>query len=78
MMAMSRTALLLMALMLAAATAATAATALAATKTKAPRPDQVIAEAVYTSSDAIRRAKVRSLRVTYKADSAFKAPTFRR
>jgi ABC-type glycerol-3-phosphate transport system substrate-binding protein len=78
MMSMSRTALFMMALMLVAATAATAATALAAPKAKLPRPDQAVAEAIYSSSDALRRAKVRSLRVVYKAEAPFRVPSFRR
>ncbi len=74
MMSMSRTALFLMALMLAAATAATAATAFAGTGVKFPRPDQAVVEAITASSDAIQRAKIRTLTLRNKTTVAFKAP----
>ncbi|MCB1431498.1 MAG: hypothetical protein KDK75_03420, partial [Alphaproteobacteria bacterium] len=60
---MSRKALILMALMLMAATAATAATAFAGTTKKFPPVEKKVVEAIHSSSDATRRAKVSVTRI---------------
>ncbi len=61
MLSMSRKAMILMAVFLAAATAATAATAFAGARKKLPPVSGQVSQAIHTSNDAIRNARVKVL-----------------
>jgi ABC-type glycerol-3-phosphate transport system substrate-binding protein len=74
MIAMSRKALIMMALVLVAATAATAATAFAGSTHKFPPVEKQVADAIQSSSDASRRAKLRTVRYVDGFQNGIKLP----